>query len=148
MKWLASTVILAGFAVAGSAQDLPKGKGGDLLDAKCTSCHTLSRVTVEKSRDEWQESVKAMIGYGAELTPGEEKIVVDYLAKYFGEQVNVNQASVADLQREFELTQKEAEAIVQTRKDKGPFKEWNDLSKVPGLDMKKLEDLRDRIRYN
>ena len=148
MRWLVPTSILAGLAVAGSAQELPKGKGGDLLDAKCTSCHTLARVTIEKSRDQWEESVKAMIGYGAELTPAEEKTVVEYLAKYFGEQVNVNEASAADLQREFELTQKEAEALVQTRKDKGPFKEWNDLSKVPGLDMKKLEDLRDRIKYN
>jgi competence ComEA-like helix-hairpin-helix protein len=148
MRWLVPTSILAGLAVAGSAQELPKGKGGDLLDTKCTSCHTLARVTIEKSRDQWEESVKAMIGYGAELTPAEEKTVVEYLAKYFGEQVNVNEASAADLQREFELTQKEAEALVQTRKDKGPFKEWNDLSKVPGLDMKKLEDLRDRIKYN
>ncbi len=148
MRWLVSTSILAGLAAAGSAQELPKGKGGDLLDTKCTSCHTLARVTIEKSRDQWEESVKAMIGYGAELTPAEEKILVEYLAKYFGEQVNVNEASAADLQREFELTQKEAEALVQTRKDKGPFKEWNDLSKVPGLDMKKLEDLRDRIKYN
>jgi competence ComEA-like helix-hairpin-helix protein len=148
MRWLVATSILAGLAVAGSAQELPKGKGGDLLDTKCTSCHTLARVTIEKSRDQWEESVKAMIGYGAELTPAEEKTVVEYLAKYFGEQVNVNEASAADLQREFELTQKEAEALVQTRKDKGPFKEWNDLSKVPGLDMKKLEDLRDRIKYN
>lgn len=148
MRWLVSTAIFAGFAAAGSAQDLPKGKGGDLLDTRCTSCHTLSRVTVEKSRDEWEESVKAMVGYGAELSADEQKTVVAYLAKYFGEQVNVNQASAADLQREFELTQKEAEALVQTRKDKGPFKEYNDLSKVPGLDMKKLEDLRNRIKYN
>jgi competence ComEA-like helix-hairpin-helix protein len=95
-----------------------------------------------------EESVKAMIGYGAELTPDEQKIVVAFLAKYFGEQVNVNKASAADLQREFELSEKEAEAVVQTRKDKGPFKGWDDLGKVPGLDLKKLEDLRDRIQYN
>jgi competence ComEA-like helix-hairpin-helix protein len=148
MRWLVSTAILTGFAVAGTAQELPKGKGGDLVDTRCTSCHTLARVTVEKSRDQWEESVKAMIGYGAELTPAEEKTVVEYLAKYFGEQVNVNTASSADLQKEFELSQKEADAIVQMRKDKGPFKEWNDFSKVPGLDLKKLEDLRDRIKYN
>ena len=78
-------LIISGVLVASAlyAQDLPKGKGGDLIDQRCTSCHTLNRITTqERTRDEWDDSVKAMIDYGTELNAAETKIVLDYLAKY------------------------------------------------------------------
>ena len=150
MKWLLSAVIILACAGAGLSQDeLPKGKGGDLINDQCTSCHTLSRITSQsRDKEQWAESVKAMISYGTDLSPDEQTLVIDYLAKYFGMPVNVNKATAAELRKEFELSQKEAEAIVQTRKDKGAFQQFSDLGKVPGLDLKKLEDLHDRIQFN
>jgi len=69
------------------------------------------------------------------------------VAKYFGPMVEVNKAAAKELQTELEITAKEAEAIVQYRKDKGNFKDWADLGKVSGLDMKKLEPLKNRITF-
>ena len=131
------------------AQDLPPGKAWDIIDNTCSSCHGVSRIVQSsKSHDEWKATVDQMIYNGAQITPEDAKIVVDYLAKYLGPDVNVNTASAKELQTELDLTEDEAAAIVQARKDQGNFKAFVDLQKVKGLDTKKLEPLKGRIVFN
>jgi cytochrome c-type biogenesis protein CcmH/NrfF len=60
--------------------------GATLLQERCTVCHTLSRA--ESSRHtaaDWKTIVDMMISRGAQLTPDEETVVVNYLASKYGQ---------------------------------------------------------------
>jgi hypothetical protein len=55
-----------------------------LLQARCTQCHGLNRVTsAQKDRESWEETVTRMINLGAEVSPEEKQILVDYLAENY-----------------------------------------------------------------
>ena len=71
------------------------GRGGELINANCGSCHGVSRITsaAPKSRDDWQTTVDRMMSKGIDMKPDEEETVLNYLVKYFGEEVKVNTAS-------------------------------------------------------
>ena len=59
--------------------------GATLLNDRCTLCHSLARVTSQhNSADQWTRIVSRMIQNGAQLTPTEQTILVDYLAKSYG----------------------------------------------------------------
>ncbi|MCJ7811235.1 MAG: hypothetical protein MUP62_03460 [Dehalococcoidia bacterium] len=58
--------------------------GEELLQARCSRCHTLERVQVAaKVQAEWEATVERMRGKGAELTDAEAQILVEYLAQTF-----------------------------------------------------------------
>lgn len=61
--------------------------------------------------------------------------------------VNMNKASTEELKSALGLTQAEAEAIVQYREQKGDFKIWQDVSSVPGVPPKKIEDNQKRLVF-
>jgi len=144
---LASLLLLP----AAFAQDLPEGKGKKIVDDVCSACHSTDLIM--QFRDDktdkaaWQGEVDRMVQRGADLKGDDVQTVINYLAKYLGPAVNVNQAMAQDLQTEFDLSDQEAQAIVQYRKDKGNFKEWADLAKVSGVDGKKLEPFKIRITF-
>jgi len=130
------------------AQDLPEGKGKDTFAKVCGACHDAGVVvTMHQSKDDWQATVDDMKGRGADGSDADFKTIVDYLAKYQGPEVNVNKASADDIQKQLDLTAAEAAAIVKYRQDKGDFKGWDDVQKVSGVDMKKLEPLKGRLVY-
>jgi hypothetical protein len=59
--------------------------GATLLQERCTKCHPLSRV--ERSRytaAQWKTIVDIMNSKGAQVTPSEEPVVINYLATNFG----------------------------------------------------------------
>lgn len=59
----------------------PPGPGLALINERCGFCHTTAQATgVRKTRASWEAVVQSMIDRGAELTPEEQKVVVDYLA--------------------------------------------------------------------
>jgi hypothetical protein len=41
---------------------------------------------LQRTRDEWKDTVDAMKGYGAEATDEELGVILDYLVKNFGKQ--------------------------------------------------------------
>ena len=133
------------------AQDLPDGKGKELVENSCAACHGLDVVVSQHaSKDGWASIVDYMVSRGANGTPEEIQTIVDYLAKNFPplpEKVNVNKATAKDLETGLELTAKEAAAIVKYRADHGDFKDWEGLAKVPDVDAKKLEAKKDRIVF-
>jgi competence protein ComEA len=148
MKRLAIAFVPLLLIPAARAQDLPAGKGKDLLEKVCTVCHDLDRVASNfTTKQSWEDTINEMVSLGADGTKDELQTILNYVAKYFGPMVEVNKAAAKELQTELEITAKEAEAIVQYRKDKGNFKDWADLGKVSGLDMKKLEPLKNRITF-
>ena len=59
--------------------------GATLVQERCTKCHPLTRV--ERSRytaAQWKTIVNTMISKGAEVTPEEEPVILNYLATNFG----------------------------------------------------------------
>jgi competence ComEA-like helix-hairpin-helix protein len=59
----------------------------------------------------------------------------------------VNQAPAKELANNLVITTDEAAAIVKYRTDNGNFKDYSDLSKVQGLDIKKLDPIKSRIKF-
>jgi competence protein ComEA len=137
-------------AAAAHAQ-LPDGPGKDAVLQVCATCHGPEVIVGHRqSRDEWVSTMQQMITEGAQGTEEQFNAVLGYLVKNFGPQVvkiNINQASAADLQSGFGITEKEAAAIVKHRTEKGAFKVLEDLKKVPDLDYKKIEIQKDRLAF-
>ena len=134
------------------AQDLPAGKGKDLVEDRCSSCHGLDLLLAEHdSKAQWSQIVNEMVSRGATGSAEELATIVDYLAANFGPEaakINVNSAAAEELQSGLMLTAPEAAAIVQYRKDHGKIKDWAVLSKIPGVDPKKLESHKDLITFD
>jgi competence protein ComEA len=130
------------------AQDMPDGPGKDVVEKTCSACHDLSPIAqMNGSSEIWQSVVDDMKSRGADATDAEFKSIVVYLAKFYGPPVHINTDAAKDIGTNLGLTDAEAAAIVKYRTDKGNFKEWGDLAKVPGLDMSKLNGLKARIKY-
>jgi len=148
---LAPALIAALLLPAAFAQDLPEGKGKKIVEDVCSACHGTDLIVQfrddKTDKSAWQDEVSKMVQRGADLKGDDLQTVINYLAKYLGPAVNVNQAAAADLKSELDLSDAEAQAIVQYRKDKGNFKEFGDLSKVSGVDSKKLEPFKVRLTF-
>lgn len=60
--------------------------GATLVQERCTVCHSKSRAESARfTAADWKTIVDSMIMKGAQLTPEEETVVVDYLATNFGQ---------------------------------------------------------------
>ena len=71
-------------ACAQGATPLPDGPGKSIVEAACSSCHSLEVITSKKlTRQRWQVLVLAM---GPSLRKSEVAQAVEYLAKNFGDQ--------------------------------------------------------------
>ena len=66
------------------AQQLPDGKGKDLVQMTCASCHGLESVVAQRAdKDGWQSIVDYMVSRGMIATDDEVKTMVEYLAASF-----------------------------------------------------------------
>jgi hypothetical protein len=60
--------------------------GATLVQERCSVCHPLARIESSKhTASDWKTIVDLMISRGAQLTPDEETVVVNYLASKFGQ---------------------------------------------------------------
>jgi len=158
------TSILFLFLVAQSDPNtLPPGNGQAIVQQKCSTCHALKVVTGKKgSKQQWSTIVDRMITKGADVPEDDIDTVVDYLSKNFGPgsgqaggeksekgtgPVNVNTAPASELAAALDLTTQESTSIVSYREQNGKFKEWRDLTKVPGIDARKIESNKDRLTF-
>jgi cytochrome c5 len=63
----------------------PTVGGAELLQGRCTQCHTLDRVeAANKTQAEWEATVERMRGKGANLTDDEAQTLVEYLTETYG----------------------------------------------------------------
>ncbi|MGH9785530.1 MAG: helix-hairpin-helix domain-containing protein [Terriglobia bacterium] len=140
------------------SQTLPEGKGKDVVEATCSACHGLTNVTSGRnSKEVWKFIVADMVSRGALLEDAEITLVVEYLAEHFGPakpsgssstgKINVNKAAARELVASLGLTEKEAEAVVEYRRQNGNFSKWEDLQKVSELDSKKIEAKKDQLEF-
>jgi len=131
----------------GRSSQLPEGKGKDALRKICANCHEIETVIASRrTRIGWERSVDDMISRGAEGSDEEMDAVVEYLATFFGK-INVNTASVEDMQKSLGLSGKDAQAIAVYREQKGKFKDFEQLKNVPGVNREKLQAKRSRIAF-
>jgi len=158
-----ASILYLTFVLASDENTLPPGEGQAIVQQKCASCHALKVVTGKKaSRQQWSTTVDQMITRGADVSDDEVETLLDYLAKNFGPAtgqagadkgherpgpVNVNSATASELADALALTEQESAAIVSYRKQNGNFKQWRDLTKVPGIDAKKIESNQDRLVF-
>jgi cytochrome c5 len=64
---------------------LPDGAGKNILLNTCTVCHELGRVRAHTvSREEWEETLGAMLNEGAMLSEQDFPVLLTYLARNFG----------------------------------------------------------------
>lgn len=150
MKTVAVLVLAGGFVAAAQAQDMPPGKGLEIMNDACGECHGTERVTsASKNREDWSVAVNRMLTKSGapKVNEASTKLLIEYLVRNLGEDVNVNTATQAQLENELVLSPAEAAAIVGARTAKGNFKAWEDLEKVPGLDAKSLQPLKGRIKF-
>ena len=129
------------------AQDLPEGKGKDVLENVCGACHGVDLIAGRRATKEgWGYIVDDMVSRGASATNEQIKTITEYLAKNLG-QVNVNKSPSTEIASVLEVTGAQADAIVKYRMDHGDFKTIDDLKKVPGLETAKLDSKKDRVVY-
>jgi competence protein ComEA len=141
---------LLAFAAVASGQTLPDGPGKAVTEKMCMPCHGLENVVKARlTKDRWAKEVDDMVARGATGTDDEIEQVINYLAANFGPptKVNVNTAAAASLAAGLGLPASDAAAIVSYRNANGRFKDLKDLAKVPGIDAKKIESVKDRIEF-
>lgn len=58
--------------------------GATLLEQRCSVCHPSARPkSKQKTPEQWDTTVTRMMGKGAQLTPDEKQILLDYLSKTY-----------------------------------------------------------------
>jgi competence protein ComEA len=129
------------------AQDLPEGKGKDVLESVCGACHGTDLVASRRATKEgWSYLVDDMVSRGASATNEQIATILDYLAKNLG-QVNVNKGKSEEIASVLEISGAQADAVVKYRTDHGDFKTIDDLKKVPELASANLDSKKDRVAY-
>jgi competence protein ComEA len=147
--WLFCLTLILPIETAG-AQTLPDGPGRELFVTICSECHEPAKVIGQhKTKAEWQAKVTEMLQEDQDVTPQERETIVNYLATSFPRfaKVNVNKAAASDLVAALELSDKDAQAVVRYREEKGDFKSIDDLKKVPGLDAARVDSWKDRVEF-
>ena len=150
MRFLFPFLLGAGlFAADDAAKQLPEGAGRATAQRLCGGCHGFGNfVRRRETRDGWNAVIEDMIRRGAKGEEEEWAEVSDYLVAQFSPiRVNVNQAAADDLAKALSLKPAQSAAIVKHREANGPFKSFDDLQKVPGLDPAALEAKKSNIEF-
>ena len=144
---LAVPFLLSSLVPLAQAQELPEGKGKDVVEQVCGACHGTDLVAARRAtKSGWSYIVDDMVSRGASASNEQIAAINEYLAKNFG-QVNVNKEPSAQIASVLEITSAQADAVVKYRTDHGDFKTVDDLKKVPGLENAKLDSKKDRVVY-
>jgi competence ComEA-like helix-hairpin-helix protein len=123
-------------------------KGEETFTRNCVKCHPVDRIAgSRRTRTQWEEVMTTMTtARGAVITDEDWDVIQTYLVKHYG-RVNVNRATAEDLVEVLGITPETANAVVAYRKEHGEFVDYDAFTKVPGLDLEKLEKLRDAISF-
>src|SRR5262245_10736778 len=131
---------------------LPDGPGKAETQKLCSQCHDMDRsVSLRQDRAGWRRTIEKMLAFGAKATDQEFNAVLDYLATNFPAddvpKINVNKAAAIEFESGLSLRRSQAAAIIRYREKNGPFKSIEDLKKVPGVDVEKIEAKKDRLTF-
>jgi competence ComEA-like helix-hairpin-helix protein len=133
-------------SVAAGRQE-PEDHAAVAFKRVCATCHDAERIlSARRTRTQWEEVIDKMIERGAAGTDEDFAAAEQYLLRVSG-RVNVNRALSTDIMDVLGLTQKDADAILEYRKSNGEFKDFDELCKVPGIDLEKLKQGRDAVSF-
>jgi competence ComEA-like helix-hairpin-helix protein len=148
MRWVPLLFLTALVVIAAQDDGLPEAAGKDVVRRMCVNCHGPEPITVAKySKKRWREVVDNMVGRGAEGSDEDVAAVIGYLTRNFGNPVNVNTSAAKDIENGLSFSAAQSEALVRYRADNGPFKTFDELLKVPGIDTKLLDEQRKNILF-
>jgi competence protein ComEA len=140
-------VLIFSIVPMAQAQDLPEGKGKDVIESVCGACHGTDLVASRRATKEgWSYIVDDMVSRGASATNEQIATIIDYLGKNLG-QVNVNKGKSEEIATVLEISGAQADAVVKYRTAHGDFKTIDDLKKVPELASANLDSKKDRVAY-
>jgi competence protein ComEA len=145
------SISLALFGAAALAQ-LPAGPGKAETEKLCGTCHEVERsIAPRQDRAGWKTTIDKMVALGANGSEKEFEVVLDYLSKNYPapefQRLNVNTARAIELESTLGLPRSQAAKVIEYREKNGPFKSINDLKKVPGVDVAKIEAKKDRLAF-
>jgi len=150
MRWVLFAISIPALAttVLAAQDNLPDGKGKEVLERMCTNCHGLDQVTANRyAKKFWGSVVDDMVSKGAEGSDDDINAVISYLSRNFGKPVNINTASAKEIETGLSFTQAESELVVKYRTEKGTFKSYEDLQKVPGVRAAILDEQKKNIVF-
>lgn len=132
---------------------LPDGPGRAETEKLCSQCHELARsISLHQDHAGWEATVAKMVNLGAKASDAEIQAVTDYLAAHFPAEeipkINVNKARAIEFESGLTLRRSQAAAIIEYRNQHGPFHSIEDLEKVPGIDVAKVEAKKDRLSFD
>jgi competence protein ComEA len=150
-RLLRAVVVLSFLATAALAQ-LPDGPGKAETQTICAQCHELERsISPRQDRAGWQATMDKMTTQGMKATDQETLAVLNYLSEHCPAEtlppINVNKARAIDLESGLSLRRSQAASIIQYRTKHGDFKSIDDLKKVPGVDVAKIDANKDRLVF-
>jgi len=145
---LSISLLLAATALA----QLPAGPGKAEIEKLCAQCHELERsISLRQDRAGWQATIEKMAGLGMKASDKEIQSAIDYLAAHYPASdvppLNVNKARAIEFESALSLPRSQAALIIQYRTRNGDFHSLDDLKKVPGIDVAKIEARKDRIVF-
>ena len=138
--------------VAGARAQLPEGPSQAETAKLCIGCHEVGKsVSLRQDKDGWSTTLVKMVGFGMKATDAEFRTVLAYLAEHFPADaippLNVNKARAIQFESRLSLKRSEAAKIIRYRKNNGDFKSIEDLKKVPGIDLAKIEAKQDSLVF-
>jgi competence protein ComEA len=126
---------------------VPEDPDTGLFMRMCNNCHDTNQiVSRRRTRTEWEDVITKMVEQGLDGSAKDLETVFAYLNRNYGK-VFINRAPADELVAVLTITQKDADALVAYRKTAGSFADFEAIRKVPGIDLKKLEDKKDAIAY-
>jgi competence protein ComEA len=145
-------VTMAAACAAGAQAQLPDGPGKAETAKLCVQCHELERaISLRQDRAGWQATLDKMATLGMKGSDKEMQAVVEYLATHFPAddvpRINVNKARAIELESGLSLPRSQAALVIQYREKNGPFHSIEELKKVPGVDVAKIEAKKDRLTF-
>jgi competence ComEA-like helix-hairpin-helix protein len=147
---LAAALIFGTVAVVAIEQDrLPEGEGKIQVETSCVArCHPATTVMrARRTPAGWETVIDVMIQRGAEVSDSEYDVILEYLSQHLAATVSVNTEASNRIAEVLEISDKAAAAIVSRREKDGPFKSWEDVATVPGVDGKLIEERKARLVF-
>jgi len=140
------SVSLSVDVATGSQQASGSQNGEEVFLNRCSTCHGPERALVApRTKKGWEGVLAEMGNNGAQLEAGESEAIVTFLTERHG-LVNVNAATAEEIVA-LGLSEKDAATIVSYRTDKGPFADFAALRGVPGLDVDRLDAVRQQVAF-
>ncbi|HUB34810.1 MAG TPA: helix-hairpin-helix domain-containing protein [Bryobacteraceae bacterium] len=148
-----SAALLWAVLAANAPAQTPDEPGKTETEKLCSQCHELARaISLHQDRAGWQATVAKMVNLGAKASDAEIRSITDYLAAHFPAdevpRIHVNRARAIEFEAGLSLRRSQAAAIIDYRTRNGPFRSLEDLEKVPGIDVAKVEAKKDRLVFD